>query len=66
MSTTIINPSPGETTTDGMGSLTGIIILIIFIALFVVLALPHIKNINSQGIQVNVPKNVNVTVKNTK
>jgi len=56
MSTNNNNPSPGETTTDGMGSLTGIIILIIFIALFVVLALPHIKNINSQGIQVNVPR----------
>jgi hypothetical protein len=66
MSTTIINPPSGETTTDGMGYLTGIIVLIILVAIFLFLGLPYIKNMNNHGIQVNVPKNVDVTVRSTK
>lgn len=71
MATTIINPAantnPSES--NGIGFLIGAIVLIIFLALFFVYALPFIRglgSIGSGGIQVNAPKDVNVKVQQSK
>jgi len=67
MATTIVNPPPPpENTTDGLGYLGGIIFLAVIIILFVIYGLPYLRTLNNQGIQVNLPKTVNVNVKQTK
>jgi hypothetical protein len=71
MATTIINPPANSKSseTNGMGFLLGIIVLIIFLALFFVYALPYLRGLGgfgSGGVQVNIPKNVNVKVQQTK
>jgi hypothetical protein len=68
MATTIVNPAPNNNSSDnnGMGFLVGAIVLIVFVVLFFVYALPYIRGLNSSGIQVNVPKSINVNVKQSK
>ena len=71
MATTIINPAPNSSSSNsnGMGFLLGAIVLVVFLTLFFVYALPFLRglgNIGSGGIQVNVPKNVNVKVQQSK
>lgn len=68
MATTIVNPAPGNNSSDGngMGFLLGVIVLIVFVVLFFVYALPYIQGLSSGGIQVNVPKSVDVNVKQSK
>jgi hypothetical protein len=71
MATTIINPPANSSSSqsNGMGFLLGAIILIVFIAIFFVYALPFIRglgSIGSGGIQVNVPKNIDVKVQQSK
>lgn len=71
MATTIINPAPNNNTSsgNGMGFLIGGIILIVFLVLLFVYALPYLKGlggIGSNGIQVNVPKSVDVNVQQSK
>jgi hypothetical protein len=69
MATTIVNPAPSKnsSTGSGMGFLLGAIVLIVFLALFFVYALPFIRGL-SGGVQVTVPvpKNINVNVQQTK
>ncbi|HUD05121.1 MAG TPA: hypothetical protein VMR59_03985 [Patescibacteria group bacterium] len=69
MATTIINPAPSNNSSNnnGMGFLIGAIVLIVFAVLFFVYALPYIRGLSgSGGIQVNVPKSINVNVQQTK
>jgi len=71
MATTIINPAPNSSSSEnnGMGFLLGAIVLVVFLALFFVYALPFLRGLGSiggGGIQVNVPKNVNVKVQQSK
>jgi hypothetical protein len=68
MATTIVNPAPNNNSSDnnGMGFLLGVIVLIVFVVLFFVYALPYIRGLNSGGVQVNVPKSINVNVKQSK
>ena len=67
MATTIVNPAPSNSSEgNGMSILIGAIVLIVFLALFFVYALPYIRGLSSSGLQVNVPKNINVNVQQTK
>jgi hypothetical protein len=64
MATTVVNPAPNN---NGMGFLIGIIILIIFGVLFFIYGLPYIQGLSSNGgVQVNVPKSIDVNVNQTK
>ena len=69
MATTIINPAPSANTSNGsgIGFLLGAIVLVVFVALFFIYALPFIRGLSgSGGIQVNLPKSVNVNVQQSK
>ena len=69
MATTIINPAPASNTSNnsGMGFLLGAIVLVVFVALLLVYALPFIRGLSGKGgIQVNLPKSVNVNVQQSK
>ena len=69
MATTIVNPAPSNNSSgnNGTGFLVGIIVLIVFAVLFFVYALPYIRGIGgNNGVQVNVPKSIDVNVKQTK
>lgn len=68
MATTIINPTPNSTTSDnGMGFLLGVIVLAVFAVLFFVYALPYIRGFSgTSGVQVNVPKTIDVNVNQSK
>lgn len=72
MATTIINPTPAanSTTDSGMGFLIGIIALIVFGFLFFIYGLPLIRQglsgLGSGGVQINLPKTVDVKVQQTK
>ena len=68
MATTIVNPAPNNNSSgdNGMGFLLGVIVLIVFVVLFFVYALPYIRGMSGGGVQVNVPKSINVNVKQSK
>jgi hypothetical protein len=70
MATTIINPTPVANSSDsnGMGFLIGGVVLIVFAVIFFVYALPYIRSFGSGsgGVQVNVPKSINVKVQQSK
>jgi len=68
MATTIINPAPATNTSNDswIGFLMGVIVLVVLAALFFVYAVPFIKGLSSKGIQVNLPKTVNVSVQQSK
>lgn len=70
MATTIVNPgSNNNSDNNGMGFLVGGILLIVFAVLFFVYALPYIRGLSSNGnggVQVNVPKDINVNVQQPK
>lgn len=72
MATTIINPAPANNTaTDsGMGFLLGIIVLIVFGFIFFIYGFPLVKQalngIGSGGINVTLPKTVDVKVQQAK
>lgn len=62
MATTIVNPGPSNNESNsGMGFLLGAIALIVFAVIVVVYFLPYFRQ-GFGGIQVNVPKDVNVNV----
>lgn len=64
---TIINPAPSNTSDNGMGFLLGVIILVVFAVLFFVYALPLIRGLSgTSGVQVNVPKSIDVNVNQSK
>lgn len=68
MATTVVNPASNNTSDNsGMGFLLGVIILIVFVVLFFIYAIPYIRGLTgSSGIQVNVPKSIDVNVQQSK
>jgi hypothetical protein len=68
MSTTIINPAANsEASGNGVGYIIGGVVLVVLAILFFVFALPLIRNLGgSGGVQVNLPKTVDVTVQQAK
>lgn len=63
MATTVVNPAPSNgSSNNGMGFLLGAIALIVFVVLFFVYVLPYIQNGMSGGVNVNVPKEIDVNV----
>lgn len=68
MATTIINPTPNNNSNNnGIGFFLGALVLVVLAIMFYVYALPYIKNFGGGGgIQVNVPKNIDVKVQQTK
>ena len=68
MATTIINPTPNaDASSNSMISFfLGGIVLIVLAVLFFVYAIPYIKGLSAKGIQVNLPKTVNVNVQQSK
>lgn len=65
MATIVNNPAPNDSG-GGMGFLLGVIILVAVGVLFFVYGLPYIQQLTSGGVQVNVPKDINVTVQQEK
>lgn len=61
---TVINnpPASSNTSGNGMGFLLGAIVLVVFFFLLLYYGLPALQKGMSGGVQVNVPKNVNVKV----
>lgn len=72
MATTIINPAPtnNSTTDSGMGFLLGIIALVVFGFIFIVYGFPLIRQamngLGNGGINVTLPKTVDVNVQQAK
>lgn len=70
MATTIVNTPPAQKSGDsGMGFVIGVVILVVFGVLFYMYALPYLRQMSNQDIQVNVPapeinvpSDVNVTI----
>ncbi|PIY71705.1 hypothetical protein COY87_04785 [Candidatus Roizmanbacteria bacterium CG_4_10_14_0_8_um_filter_33_9] len=69
MPTTIINPAPVINTTkeSGMGFFFGMIALVVFVVLFYMYGLPLIRQgfngLGSGGVNINLPKTVDVNIK---
>lgn len=69
MATTIINPAPAtnQSNDSWVGLLVGAIVLVVLAFIFFVYVLPFLRGLNgSNGIQVNLPKSVNVSVQQPK
>lgn len=65
MATIVNNPAPNNSD-NGMGFLLGIIVLVVVGVLFFFYGLPLIQQGMNKGIQVNVPKDINVNVQQSK
>ncbi|HSW48326.1 MAG TPA: hypothetical protein VLG67_04575 [Candidatus Saccharimonadales bacterium] len=66
---TVINPAPSNNSNGGNGTgfLIGVIVLIVFAFLFFVYGLPYLRNLTANsGVQVNVPKSIDVNIKQSK
>lgn len=60
---TIVNNPPSSSTDNGMGTLLGIILLIVVVALFIIYGLPYIANtMQSNSPQINIPGKIDVNV----
>lgn len=69
MATTIVNPTPNNnsSSSNSVGYLIGGVVFLVIAFLFIVYVLPSIqKGFNMGGTNVNVPKDLNVNVKQTK
>lgn len=72
MATTIINPAPtnNSPSESGTGFLIGTVLLIVFGVLFFIYGLPMIqqglRGLGAGGIQINLPKTVDVNVQQSK
>jgi len=62
MATIVNNPAPNNSG-GGMGVLIGILILIAAGVLFFIYGLPYVQRGMNGGVQVNIPKDINVNVK---
>lgn len=65
MATIVNNPAPNNSN-SGMGFLIGVIVLIVFGVLFFIYGLPYLQQLTSSGVQVNVPKDINVNIQQEK
>lgn len=60
--TTIVNTPPTEKSGSPMGWIFGLVILVIVGYLIYVYGIPALKNLQTGGVQINIPENVNVNV----
>ena len=68
MATTVIQPASNNNSSNSwVGFLIGGIVLLVFIYLFFVYALPALRGVGGNGgTQINVPKSIDVKVQQTK
>ncbi|MDO8658794.1 MAG: hypothetical protein Q7K55_08685 [Candidatus Levybacteria bacterium] len=67
MATTIVNPTPtNNSSNNGLGFLLGIFLLVILGVLFFVYGLPYIRSQMGGGVQISVPKNIDVNLNQQK
>lgn len=67
MTTTIINPAPNnDSANNGVGFLLGVVLLVVLGLLFFVYVFPYIRGMGSNGVQINVPKSIDVNVQQSK
>ncbi len=68
MATTIINPaSNNDSSSSGIALLIGVIAIIVVAVLFFIYGLPALKGLTTNsGTQVNIPKSVDINVKQAK
>jgi hypothetical protein len=69
MATTIINPTPTTNASgnNGIGFLIGAIVLVVFVVIFFIYGLPLLRSLSGNGgVQVNIPKSINVSVQQSK
>lgn len=63
MAITIVNPQPAsDSSGSGIGFVLGIILLVILAVLLFVYALPYIQQGMNGGIQIEVPKSIDVNL----
>ncbi len=63
MATTIVNPAPASNSSDsGIGFVLGTILLVILGVLFFVYALPYVQQGMNSGINIEVPRNIDVSL----
>lgn len=61
--TTIVNTPPAANDSGGvMGMVLGLVVLAVFGYLFFIYGIPAIRQIQSRGVQINVPSDINVNV----
>ncbi len=61
--TTIINtPAPSNDSGGAVGMIVGLVVLVVLGYLFFVFGLPAIRQMQSNGVQINVPSDINVNV----
>lgn len=65
MPTVINNPAPSNEGGNNMGFLLGVVLLIIFGALFFIYGFPYLRD-SIQGPQINIPNKIDVNVKQEK
>ncbi len=68
MATNIINPAPDNSSSNnGIGLLVGAVIVLVLGIVFFVYGLPLLRGLGGNGgIQINVPKNIDVNVHQSK
>jgi len=66
MTTIISSPASSNNSDSGMGFLIGIITLLLIGATTVYYRVPYFRQLSNQGVQVNIPKDINVQVQQPK
>lgn len=68
MATTIINPaSNNDSSSSGIALLIGVVAIIVVAVLFFIYGLPTLRGLTTNsGVQVNIPKNIEVNIKQPK
>lgn len=64
--TTVINtPQPTNDSSNNMGMIVGLVVLIVFGFLFFIYGLPALRNIRFGGTEVNIPDKIDVNINQT-
>ena len=66
MTTIVNNPPPADKSDGALGLIVGIVILLVLLYLGYAYGLPAIQKIQSGGVQINVPENIDVNINQTK
>jgi len=67
MATTIVNtPAADSNANDGSGFLVSVILIVIFAVFVFYFGVPYFRQMTSKGVQINIPKDINVNVQQTK
>lgn len=65
MTTIVNNPPSSNDSGGGMGMIIGLAFVVVLVILFFLYGLPAIRQMQSGGVQINVPSQVDVNVKQT-